>query len=243
MTVQDLIQAAMRSANLYASGDDPVNSDELADALFSLNQMLDSWSAERLLIYSIQRTLLTLPVNSSGSWQIGPGAADFPNVARPMKIEQAGLILPEVNVSPIEIPLRILTQQEWANVRVKYVPTPVPTAIYCDYGAPFATIYTYPLLNTGGAMALYAWQPLTAFAALTDTVQLPPGYSEALQYSLAVRLAAGYDKNPNPITVQLAIELKDRLKAANPEIYLAECDGFSSDEYGYGFNIYDGNYS
>jgi hypothetical protein len=69
---------------------------------------------------------------------------------------------------------------------------------------------------------------------------LPPGYTEALQYGLAGRLAIDYGQTLNPVLVQLAIELKDRLKASNPEIYTMQCDGYGAWR---SFNVYDGDFA
>lgn len=238
MQAQDLINAAMRTAGIYSAGEG-ANPTEVNDALTSLNQMLDSWSAERLLAFSVQRLVFALPANNTGSWQIGPNGADFPSYVRPTKIEQAGLILNENNAAAVELPLRILTQQEWANTRVKQLPSPVPTAIYCEYDASYLTIYTWPAMLVGGVVALYAWMPFTQFEMLANPVQLPPGYFEALQYNLAVRLAIEYGQTPSPLMIQLATELKDRLKLANNTEYLTRCDGYHMGQ-GYGFNIYSG---
>jgi hypothetical protein len=236
MQVQDLLQAAMRSANVISSGE-TVNSTELTDALFSMNQMLDSWSAERLLIFATPRTVLTFPTSTTGSFQIGPGGADFPNVARPLRVERAGFLLSSGDSEPIEMPLRIFDESEWAAIQLKYLPGPIPSGIYIEYTMPYVTLYTWPTLVSGSDIALYMWQPLVQFVNLTDTVSVPTGYSEALRYNLAVRLSAEYGQTPNPVMVQLATQLKDRLKAANPTEYRMRSDWT---QRGTSFNVYSG---
>lgn len=234
--VQDLINAAMRQAGVLASGESP-STNEQNDAFFSLNRMMESWSLERLLVPSITRQVLTLPANSTGAYQIGPGAADFPNVVRPVQIERAGFLLNQGSVT-VEIPLRILNDGEWADLEVKNVPSLIPSALYWDQGYPYSTLYTWPAINNGGYLALYTWQPFGNFVALTDVVNLPSGYMEAIITNLAVRLSIEYGQSPNPALVQLASDLKDRIKNSNPAEFTMRSDALVG--RGRSFNIYTG---
>ena len=241
MQVQDLLNAAARTAGIIASGE-TLQSNELTDALLSANMLLDSWSTERLFIMDTPRTVLTLAANSTGVYQIGPGGADFPTQPRPIRIERAGWVFQGNSPQPVEVPLYIMNTDEWARVAIKQLPTStIPTAIYVDYGPSFVTISTYPSVTAGGAIALYSWQPLPQFANLADTLTLPPGFQEALRYNIAGRLAIDYGQTPNPLIVQLALALKDQLKQTNNDTYLMRADGTPGDGRGYGFNIYSGD--
>ena len=70
----DQINGALRLIGQLAEGETPsaATSD---DALTALNQMLDSWSAERLSVFSTQDQMFTWPA-STKSRTIGP-TGDF----------------------------------------------------------------------------------------------------------------------------------------------------------------------
>src|ERR1017187_9802781 len=89
--VSDLINSAFRKIGVIAAGELP-NSDESADALISLNVMLESWSAEQVAIYQILN-FQGLLVATQQAYTMGTGG-NF-NTARPIKIESVGLITPD----------------------------------------------------------------------------------------------------------------------------------------------------
>ncbi len=62
-------------------------------------------------------------------------------------------------------------------------------------------------------------------STLADTVSLPSGYSDAIAYNLAVRLAIEWDKPLRPEIAQLAIETKAAVELHNAPSPLMECDG------------------
>jgi hypothetical protein len=58
-TAQDLITGALRRINVYAPGES-LDSADSSDALTILNDLLDSWSSEHLLVFASDENLFTL---------------------------------------------------------------------------------------------------------------------------------------------------------------------------------------
>lgn len=88
-TFLDRLKAALKITGDLESGETPTT-DEQTDGLAIANQMLNSWGAERLMIYSVKRTTHTL-IASTNPHTIGTSGNI--NTDRPVKIENAGLIV------------------------------------------------------------------------------------------------------------------------------------------------------
>jgi hypothetical protein len=65
---------------------------------------------------------------------------------------------------------------------------------------------------------------LTRLCSVSDEVSLPPGYSDALAYNLAVALAPEYGRNANAVVMEKAAEALVIIKRANFEPSLLSCD-------------------
>ena len=50
----DIINGALRLIGMLAEGETP-SAETSADALFAMNQMIDSWNLEKLMIYNTDR--------------------------------------------------------------------------------------------------------------------------------------------------------------------------------------------
>src|SRR5690242_5956509 len=86
-TSLDLIKSALRLAGVLGTGETP-SAAEGQDALVILNQMLDSWNAERLMIYTVARQVFSLVANKQ-AYTLGSGG-DF-DTPRPPKIEYVSI--------------------------------------------------------------------------------------------------------------------------------------------------------
>lgn len=200
----DLMRSSFRASGVLRPGQQPNNS-EITDSLFVLNSMLESWSLESLIIYEIRRT--QYPLTGAASYTIGPGG-DF-DQPRPVRIESAGYLY-----SGMESPTSVISNQKWA---MGGGPTNQGgcAGVYYDKAFPVATIHLRPVPSTAAALALYAWTPLGQVVSESESVQLPPGYADAIRYNLAVRIAAEWGRQPRPDVLQLAIDSKAIVKSFN----------------------------
>lgn len=233
MTGNQTIASALRLIGAISAGETP-EAQEATDALFVCNQMLDSWNAERLMIFTILRSVFTLVVNQQ-VYTLGIGG-DF-SIPRPARIEQFSIIQQPLATQPLELAMAILNYQQWQQIPVKNTPTSLPQAVYPDMAFPLINLNFWGVPTIPNDIAIYSWQPLTQFTALTADLELPPGYAEAIRYNLALRLGPewlGPSWNPGPFVTQNAVESKARVKSINIVPLEMVCDSaVVSPERGY----------
>jgi len=138
------------------------------------------------------------------------------NTDRPVKIENAGLI---ISGQDAEYPITVVfSVDEYARVRDKVAEAAQPTMLYYDAAFPLGKIYLKPVPSAANTLVLYRWSPFTAIATVGTTVTLPPGYEEAFDYNLAKRLAAGGFGRMTALALDIARDSLDRIKSLNVQI-------------------------
>lgn len=206
-TVQTaIINRALRLNGDLASGASPTTS-ETADALIAVNAILDGWRNEKLMAWAMQEESMTLTSGAS-SKTIGP-TGDLVST-RPVAIEAAWIL-----ESTISYPVRIITDDEYANILNRTAAGDWPTHLNYKPTMSNGVVYVWPVPNATRTLKLLTRVPLTAFATAGDTVTLPPGWEEALAANLAVRIAAEYEHPASPDVVQMARMSKGSIKRAN----------------------------
>lgn len=218
-TARELIEGSMRLIGAIATGE-TASSEEATTALTVLNEMLDSWSTESLVIYDITREEFTL-TPGTGAYTIGTSGAF--NTPRPLKIENAAIEIQSASPTT-EMPLKLLSPDEWAAIATKDIASSIPTELFMDGAYPLATINLWPKPTAAEKLVIYSWKPLTAIAELGTSISLPPGYSKAVRYNLALELAPEYGRDPSTIVVANAAESKANIKRMNSKPVYLECD-------------------
>lgn len=227
MTSLDFIKSAMRLCGALASGEDP-EAEEANDALMVANQMLDSWTVNRLLVWAVQRYGPFNLVSGQQAYYLGPAP---PNVTyqlmstRPVKVERIGIINLANPLQPLELPLDYLTTDKYADIPVKNIQGALPTRVYDDQGFPYRTLYFWVVPNIQVQTAIYAWVPISQFPDLNTDVEFPPAYAKAIRYNLAVDLAPelmGQDAPPS--VMAQAISSKAEIENMNAPSYDLTCD-------------------
>lgn len=236
MTVRELIRKSMLLIGAISSGES-LSADEASDGLSSLNDLLDSWSTDGLLIPAMVREEFDL-VAAQASYTIGTGG-NF-NTSNPQIIEEARL-LDVSGLTPYELPLKIYNVQEFADLTQKTLTTSQPEALYFSRGTPLSTITLYTVPSVANKLVLYSRKALTNFANINDTIELPAGYQRALRYNLALELAVEYGKAPSDYIMVTAQELKAQLMRVNLDpVYLkSDIQGIVQDSQK-PYNIYRG---
>jgi len=221
MTALDLIKSSMRLCGILGNGETP-SASEAQDALMVLNQMIDSWNSERLMIYTIQRNVFNI-VSGQQTYTLGNGG-DF-DMARPASIQSYTIISLQNPAQPLELPLDVYTDVAWANVPVKNVQSSIPTAVYDDGSFPFRNLSYWAVPNVGYLQAgIYSWQSVNRFIDLSTPYSFPPAYLKALRYSLAVDLAPEFGVQVPAIVAQQASESRAKVKSINIPLIGLRCD-------------------
>lgn len=225
MTGNDLVGRALKLIGAIAAGE-TATSDEAADAFSRLNDLLDDWGAERLTVFSVTRNTPYTLTSGTASYTIGTGGSM--NIARPVWIENVGLIIDSGASTLTELPIRLFTNDEWAAIRQKSLQSALSQGIWYDYtwSAGLARIFPWPIPNVGTTqLVLYTPTALVQFADQTSTdYTFPPGYARALRYNLAVELAPEWGRPLDPVVAAIAAESKATIKRANIRIQALRCD-------------------
>lgn len=233
MTGRDVITASLRLIGAVAPGES-IAASEATEGLVTLNRMISSWSTESLLIYAKVREEFTLTPNQQ-SYTMGSGA-NF-NATRPLRIEAAAIEL-QTTTPVTEIPIRILTVHEWAEIQTKELSSEIPTDLYPEGTYPNETLNLYPKPSAAEKLVLYSWKPLTAVTLDAD-LSFPPGYEEALIYNLAARLSPEYGKPLGAEVNAIAGESKANIKRMNHRPRFLKADEALTGSH---YNILTGGY-
>jgi hypothetical protein len=212
VTAKELINAAGRLIGELRSGR-TFSDAELADMLVSLNQMLGEWSEEQFGIFQIARD--QLPLTGAPSYTMGTGGTLA--TTRPVRITSAATL----TTGGSSMPTQVADAATWA-ARV-YDDTEIGAfveLVFPDYGLPLITLRVWPRPATG-SLILYSLKPLTAFAALTDTVTLPSGYEEGLIYGFACKIAPEFSKRPTEEVIAIADRARLAIGKTNAQLLLA----------------------
>lgn len=215
MTAQQAINAAMQHLGALTQGESPASS-ESTDFLQVLNDMMASWSTERLNIFSIVPSTHSL-VSGTGSYTIG-SSGTF-NVTRPVRYERASIILPNTGGSGNRYhPLQIVDAAAWADILERSIGAVIPTVMFPDMAFPLTTLYLWPVptfSTISVSLELWTWTQLTTFADLSTAYTFPPGYDRALKANLALEIAPSLGIVPSPQLMQLAMESKAAIRMIN----------------------------
>lgn len=237
--VSGLIYAAYRIAGILGAPQRGLSPEELQDGFDILNTLLDQWNAQRLTIFSILRTLQNIQAGQQ-TYKVGLGATDvagnlvWNQLVRPPRIENAGLYLVSGQGSqPLELPMRLMTFQEWAMLPIKATPSTFPLWAYYDYAFPYGNFNVWPVPQQSNQIALYVWTLASQFTSANQFVVMPPGYLKALEYYVAYELCPRWRK---PASAELISERNNAMgviKSLNAPLLQMVCDPAS---WGTGMN-------
>jgi hypothetical protein len=214
MTALELITSALRSLGVAATGE-AVSSDEATDALARLNEWIDAMGAEGLTVYQRLRTATTLTA-ATASYTIGTGGVI--NIARPVQIDRANLVLDTTATTPTEVPITVYTDQQWQSISQKTLTAAQPQGVYYDYGwtSGLGILYPWPIPTVSTTqLVIYTPVALTELATTATTFTGPPGYIRFYRTNLAVELAPEYGITVPDELREAAAESKAAIKRMN----------------------------
>lgn len=211
MNAQTIIASAMKEIAVLPSGEVP-SAAESADCFLYLNNMIDEWTTERLMIFTVARQIFPLTVGQQ-VYTLGTGG-NF-NIPRPTRVERAGIINLSNPAQPLELPLEYLTFDQWAEIPVKNIQSALPQKVWNDNGFPLMNLSYWCVPTQSVQTALYCWSMLTAFPDLVTDEEFPPGYANALIFGLAVNIGDMFGRPAPPSVIAKALTAKARVKTIN----------------------------
>lgn len=217
----EIIKSAMRLIKVLAPGEEPTGV-EANDALKILNQMIDGWNAEKLMLFAISINDFPL-IGGQQSYTLGVGG-DF-DIPQPSSINGASILLLNNPTAPLERPIPIVTDSEWQErYPVKNIPSTFPQVVYDDQAFPLRNLTFWPAPIETNSFRLYFPTLLTQFTDLRASFGWPAGYLEALRYNLALGMADEWAGELGQTVVAGAIGSKARIKANNTTVQTLKCD-------------------
>lgn len=208
-TAGDQINAALRLIGMLAEGE-TASSETSQDALSALNQMIDSWSIERLSVFSTQDQVFTWPAGQI-SRTLGPTGQFVGN--RPIELDDATYFRDAS--TGVSYGVKIINQQQYDGIAVKTVTSTYPQVLWMNASMPDVEMRVYPVPIRDLEWHFISVQELTQPATLATTLVLPPGYLRAFKYNLACEIAAEFGVEPSPSVQRIAVTSKRNLKRIN----------------------------
>ena len=208
-TAGDQINGALRLLGVLAEGETP-SASMSQDALTALNQMIDSWSIERLSVYNTIDQVFTWP---AGTYQkhLGP-SGDFVGL-RPVQLDDSTYYRdPGTNVS---FGIKMINQQQYNGIAVKTVTSTYPQVMWINMEYPDIQMTIYPVPTRELEWHFVSVQELTQPATLGTDIAMPPGYLRAFKYNLACEIAPEFGVEPSPQIMRIAMTSKRNLKRIN----------------------------
>ncbi len=232
MKARDLIRRSLKLIGVLAAGENP-SAEEQVDALESYNDMLDSWSTENLIIPSKVTEDFPLVVGQS-KYGMGPSlvAGDF-NTTRPIGIDGAAALS-----NNQEYPIWHVTLDQWQQIQQKATTSAIPTRLYTNEAFPLLELNFWPVPSAAMSVRIYSWKALST-ALIDDDIILPPGYKQALIYSLGIVLAPEYGRQVDPVISAVATKSVANIKRKNIKTRVLGTD--AAVYGGRRFNIYTGD--
>lgn len=229
-TALTIIEEALREIRVLAR-DETADDDLANDVRAKLNDMLDSWSIEKILCFVQAELTFNLTANG-GTYTIGPSGADF-TATRPRAVTHAW-----VRKDSRDYPLMVVGEQRWDERPTKST-SGWPTVLRYRASYPNGVFLISDPPQEALELHLVVDQPLTTFATLATAYSFPPGYKRALVTNLAVDRAPSFGKKPSDELKEIAIATKDTIRRMNLPEVVATCDA-ELNQSGGGFNIYRG---
>ena len=122
-TAGDQINGALRLIGQLAEGETP-SAATSQDSLTAMNQMIDSWSTERLAVFSTQDQVFSWPPGAI-SRTLGPTGNFVGN--RPILLDDSTYFRDPAN--NISFGIKIINQQQYDGIAVKTVTSTYPQVI------------------------------------------------------------------------------------------------------------------
>jgi len=234
-TAGDQINGALRLIGMLAEGETP-SAATAEDALTALNQMLDSWSTERLSVFSTQNQVFMWPPGEARR-TLGP-TGDFVG-NRPVTLDDSTYFKDPTN--GVSYGIKIINQQQYDGIAVKTVTSTYPQVMWINMDMPNILMVIYPVPTRVLEWQFVSVTELTQPALLATELVIPPGYLRAFRFNLACEIAAEFGVEPSPTVARIAMSSKRNIKRINnPEDLMALPYAIVGNRQR--FNIFSGNF-
>ena len=229
-TAGDQIERALRLLGVLADGETP-SATEYADALEAMNQMLDSWSTERLSVYTTTEQSFTWPA-STASRTLG-ASGDFTGT-RPVLVDPATYFV----YSGVSYPLELINREQYNDIILKTSTSTIQQVMFVNMTNQNITMHLWPVPTADITIKIVSATALSEPATTGTTLAFPPGYLRAFAYNLACEIAPEFGIEPPMQVKRIAVASKRNIKRINNPDDVMGMPGLLMS--GGRFNIYTG---
>lgn len=202
----DYITRSLKLANILGEGQVP-SAEQASDALATLNDMLQAWTLDSLMVYQTTNDVATL-VPGQATYTVGPGG-DI-NFDRPVQINSAF-----VEYQGVSFPVFEVNQDEYNLITLKGMQQILPRFFLYLNTDPLGTLTLWPTPTQQLQFTFSVDRVLSVVPSTATDLVFPPGYSKAIRANLALELCNEYGKEPPPTLQRMAAESKADVKRAN----------------------------
>jgi hypothetical protein len=198
VTPQQIIQSALAAIGGWSPGE-PLDPNLETDAFQMLNDMLDMWSNEHLMVF--YQSEIIQNIAGATNWTIGLNGGQI-NVQRPLRINYAFVRISTSLAGVIDFPVKVINLAQYYPIGLKQLPGAWARTLYYQPTMPLGTLEFWPL-SAQGEIHIFADTQLVLFNTVNDNVVLPPGYNMALRWNLAELLMPSYGRNDAAIMAKV----------------------------------------
>lgn len=231
----DIINLALGLDGILAEGETP-SAATSQTCLTILNQMLESWSIERLSVFNTQEQIFTWP-SGEITRTLGPSGDFVGN--RPVLFDDATYY--KDTGTNVSYGITFINQQQYDGIAVKDSTSTYPQVAFTNMEYPNARITIHPKPTQALEWHFVSVEELSTATVLATSMDFPPGYERAFVYGLAVEIAPFFGIEPPATAQRIATASKRNIKRINnPDDVMAMPSSIITSRQRY--NIYVGNY-
>jgi hypothetical protein len=208
-TAGELINGALRLIGVLAEAETP-SAATAQDSLTAFNQLLESWSVERLAVYVTQTQIFTWP-SGQAQQTLGP-TGDFVG-ERPVTLDDSTYFVDPGN--GLSFTVTVINEAQYNAIALKTATSSYPQMIWARNDYPDMQLSVFPVPTRALEWHFVSVKPLEGPATLATDLTFPPGYLRAFRYALACELAPEFGVEPSPTVQRIAMVSKRDLKRVN----------------------------
>jgi hypothetical protein len=251
MTPTDLFKTALRQIGVLGRGQN-VSAEQLNETQMLCNMMLGQWTRKRWLVFH----LLEIYTTGTGSptYTLGPGDLQIDSASlsqsglsadmstRINRVEKAFVRINPGAVTQTDIPLNIVrSAEDWSMQPARLIQSGFPRMVWLDSDYPVAVLHVWPAPSSLYEIHILMFTPLVRMNNLSQDINLPDEYQDAIFWNLCKRLLNSYRKPKDPEIDQQAAVALNTVRNANFQLPVLRMPRELTN--GWSYNIYSDNYS
>ncbi len=214
-TARDLLTRSLRQIRVIGEDETP-SAAMLNDALLDINDLIDTWSNERLFIYDVSPSGPYALTAGTPSYTLGSGGVI--NLARPLQVETAF-----IRISSVDYGITWKPFDWYQGMQLKAVQAR-PEYCWVETAYPLSVLWFWPTPDQAYSLYIANQQILSTLATLDTAFSVPQGYLRALRLAMSCELAPQYNVPINPAMEDQKRQAIAAIKRTNAQMNFSAYD-------------------